>query len=371
VRQPIKPLVIAREQRPAFASGIAVSFTVLIVDDSNVNLKLYEKLVKSVGCGDAACFSTSASALAWVGDHDVDLIIVDYKMAAPDGLKFIQLIRKMVDKEHVPILMVTADQAKQVRRAALELGANDFLAKPIDPDEFTARIKNMLSLRQSQKQLAETASWLADQVNAATAELVARERETILTLSMAAERRDPETPSHLARMAHYCESIARAAGLPKPKQELILATAPLHDIGKIGVPDHVLQKTGKLTPAEFALMKRHTIIGYEILKHGRSSTMQMAAQIALTHHERFDGSGYPHALRGDQIPLVGRICGVSDVFDALTSARSYKESWPVKDAIAEINAGSGRQFDPEIVSAFNAVLPEIADIKRRFPEERG
>lgn len=345
--------------------------TVLIVDDSSVNLKLYEKLVRNLGCGEPACFGTSASALEWVADHEVDLIIVDYKMAGPDGLKFIALVRKMVERENVPILMVTADQAKEVRRKALELGANDFLTKPIDPDEFAARLRNMLALRQGQKQLSETASWLADQVKAATAELVARERETILTLSMAAERRDPETPSHLARMSHYSEIIARAAGLPKPKQELILATSPLHDIGKIGVPDHILLKTGKLTPAEFAVMKRHTVIGYEILKQGRSSTMQMAAQIALTHHERFDGSGYPSGLRGDQIPIVGRICAIGDVFDALTSARSYKESWPVKDAVAEITAGAGRQFDPELVAAFSAVMPDIIHIKKRFPEERG
>jgi putative two-component system response regulator len=370
LRQSVTPITPASERHASLNAGVAGSMTVLIVDDSSVNLKVYEKLVKGLGCSDPQTFSTSASALAWVSDHEVDLIVVDYKMAAPDGLKFIELIRQMVDKEHVPILMVTADQAKEVRRRALEAGANDFLAKPIDPDEFAARLKNMLALRQSQKQLAETASWLADQVKAATAELVAREREAILTLSMAAERRDPETGAHLKRIAHYCEAIARAAGLPRPQQELLLATAPLHDIGKIGIPDHILLKTGKLSPAEFATMRRHTLIGYDILRLGRSSTMKMAAQIALTHHERFDGSGYPHGLHGTQIPVVGAICGISDVFDALTSARSYKESLPMKDAVAEINDGAGTLFDPELIGAFNAILPEIAEIKRTYPEER-
>ena len=369
MRQPLTPVITAGRQA-ASTPAIGARMTVLIVDDSNVNLKMYEKLVESLGCADVQCFSNSSGALAWVGDHDVDLIVVDYKMAAPDGVGFIQAIRTMVEREHVPILMVTADQAKTVRRRALEAGVNDFLAKPIDPDEFTVRMKNMLALRQSQRQLTETASWLADQVKAATAELVARERETILTLSMAAERRDPETPSHLKRMAHYCESIARAARLPRPQQELLLATAPLHDIGKIGVPDEILLNTGKLTPAEMAVMQRHTTIGYEILRVGRSSTMQMAAEIALTHHERWDGSGYPRGLRADRIPVVGRICAISDVFDALTSARTYKESWSFKDAVAEITAGSGRHFDPEFVTAFSAALPEIAQIKKRYPEEQ-
>jgi putative two-component system response regulator len=343
---------------------------VLIVDDNDVNLKLYRKLVSNLGCGDAQCFNSSAAALAWAADHDVDLIVIDYKMAAPDGLEVIRRVREMPDKEHVPILMVTADQAKEVRRKALAAGANDFLPHPVDPDEFAARVRNMLALRQSQKQLAETASWLADQVKASTAELLARERETILTLSMAAERRDPETPGHLKRIAHYSEAIARAAGLIKPQQELLLATAPLHDIGKIGLPDHILMKSGKLTPDEFAVMKEHTTIGYDILKVGRSSTMQMAAQIALTHHERFDGSGYPRGLQGKHIPVVGRICAIADVFDALTSPKPYKDARSVEDGIAEINAGSGSQFDPQFVAAFNAALPEIKAIRKKYPEER-
>jgi putative two-component system response regulator len=370
MRQRLTPVVAAPEREPAPIQALGPRMTVLIVDDSNVNLKMYEKLVAALGCADVHCFSSSSGALAWVGDHDVDLVVVDYKMAAPDGVGFIKKIRTMVEREHVPILMVTADQAKEVRRKALEAGANDFLAKPLDPDEFTMRLRNMLALRQSQRQLTETASWLADQVKAATAELVARERETILTLSLAAERRDPETPSHLKRMSHYCEAIARAARLPKPQQELLLATSPLHDIGKIGIPDEILLKTGKLSADELAVMQRHTTIGYEILRVGRSSTMQMAAEIAWTHHERLDGSGYPRGLRGDQIPIVGRISAIADVFDALTSARTYKESWSFKDAAAEINAQSGRQFDPELVTAFNAVLPEIAQIKKCYPEEQ-
>jgi response regulator RpfG family c-di-GMP phosphodiesterase len=343
---------------------------VVIVDDTESDLRSYAELVRDLGGGEAQCFSRTAEALAWVTGHDVDCLIIDYKKPDPDGLTLIELVRGLPDKENVPILLVTVDRAQHVRRAALDLGVNDFLTKPIDFAEFAARLRNMLALRQTQRQLGETATWLAEQVKAATAELVARERETILTLSVAAERADPETPAHVARVARYCESIARTMGVPKAQQELLLATAPLHDIGKIGIPDAILTKTGKLTAEEFAVMKRHTIIGYDILKQGRSATMQMAAQIALNHHERWDGSGYPHGLRGDQIPLVARICAVSDVFDALTSSRSYKDSLPVDAAAHSISAGAGRDFDPAVVDAFSVALPHLLTIRERFPEER-
>lgn len=343
---------------------------ILIVDDSSVNLKIYASLVEKLGTGDGVCFTTSSAALEWASAHEVDLAIVDYNMPAPDGLEFIQLMRAMPQKEDVPILMITADHARDVRYAALERGANDFLTKPIDAAEFSARVKNMLALRLSQKQLAETANWLAEQVKAATAELATRERETIITLSTAAERRNPETGAHLARMAQYCEIIAAGAGLSKTEQELILAAAPLHDIGKIAVPDYILLKPGKLTADEFALMKQHTTVGYDILKNSHSSLLKIAAEIALTHHEKYDGSGYPSGLTTAGIPLVGRICALSDVFDALTSVRPYKDAWPTGDAVAEINENNGRHFDPTLVKAFNDVLPELLRVKEKYPDKK-
>jgi putative two-component system response regulator len=343
-----------------------MAMNILVVDDDKVNLKVYAALLSKHGYGEGRCFLSSSKALDWARNQDVDLAIVDYNMPAPNGLEFISIFRSINDKEQVPILMVTAEHASEVRYAALERGANDFLTKPIDAVEFSARVKNMLALSQSQKQLAETANWLAEQVKAATAEIASRERETILKLSIVAERRDPEASLHLIRMANYCRIIARGEELSEAEQELILTAAPLHDVGKVAVPDSILLKPGKLTPEEYAVMRQHTTIGFDMLKGSSSRLLQLAAEIALNHHEKYDGSGYPRRLRGQEIPLVGRICAVSDVFDALTSTRPYKNAWRVEDAVAEINRTSGAHFDPALVAIFNKVLPDLLEIKARY-----
>ena len=339
---------------------------ILIVDDSPVNLKIYIGLLSRSDRGEAKCFSSSAKALEWARDNEFDLVIVDYNMPAPDGLEFVQLLRSMRDKQTVPILMVTAERAREVRYRALELGANDFLTTPVDPSEFTARVRNMLALRESEKQLAETATWLAEQVKAATAEISNRERETIFRLSLVAEQRNPETYVHLSRMANYCQILGRGAKMSIEEQDIMLSASPLHDIGKVVIPDAILQKPGKLTRQEFEIVKKHTVAGYEILKGSNSPLLQVAAKIALTHHEKFDGSGYPEGLSGNGIPLPGRICALSDVFDALTSARPYKKAWPVKDAVAEVHRNRGKHFDPELVDIFDSVLPELLRTKAKF-----
>ena len=339
---------------------------ILIVDDSPVNLKIYVGLVSRSDFGEAQCFSSSAKALEWVQGNDVDLVIVDYNMPAPDGLEFVRLLRSIESKRTVPILMVTAERAKEVRYKALELGANDFLTTPVDPAEFTARVRNMLALRDSEKQLAETATWLAEQVKAATAEIASRERETIFRLSLVAEQRNPETYAHLSRMAHYCQIIGRGAGMSPEDQDILLTASPLHDIGKVVIPDAILEKPGKLTRQEFDIVKTHTTAGYEILKGSNSPLLRVAAKIALTHHEKYDGSGYPEGLSGKDIPLVGRICALSDVFDALTSARPYKKEWPMKEAVAEIRRNRGKHFDPLLVDVFDEVLPELSKTKVKF-----
>ena len=339
---------------------------ILIVDDSPVNLKVYIGLLNRSNLGEAQCFSSSAKALEWAESNDVDLIIVDYNMPAPDGLEFVKLLRATQNKQTVPILMVTAERAKEVRYKALELGANDFLTTPVDPSEFTARVRNMLALRDSEKQLAETATWLAEQVKAATAEIANRERETIFRLSLVAEQRNPETYVHLSRMANYCQIIGRGAGMSQEEQNIMLTASPLHDIGKVVIPDAILEKPGKLTRQEFDIVKKHTTAGYEILKGSNSPLLRVAAKIALTHHEKYDGSGYPEGLSGQDIPLAGRICALSDVFDALTSARCYKKAWSVKDAIAEVRRNRGKHFDPVLVDVFDSVLPELLKTKAKF-----
>jgi len=340
---------------------------ILVVDDNQVNLKLYARLIKKHDLGVATCFTSSNEALDWTRAHEADLIIVDYSMPSPNGIEFISIFRSIDDKhQQVPVLMVTADHAKEIRYAALQRGASDFLTKPLDAAEFCARVRNMLALSESQRQLAETANWLAEQVKLATAEIASRERETIIKLSAAAERRDPDTGVHVMRMAYYCQAIARGIGLSNGEQELMLAAAPLHDIGKIAIPDAILLKPGKLNPQEFAVMKQHTVVGFEMLKDTSSKLLLVAAEIALTHHEKYDGSGYPYGLHGEQIPLVGRICAVSDVFDALCSERPYKHAWPVNEAVEEINRCSGTHFDPQLVDVFNEALPELLEVSRRF-----
>ncbi len=259
---------------------------ILLVDDSVVNLKIYAALIEKHSLGDGYSFSSSAEAVRWASEHEVDLLVVDHNMPAPNGIEFIKLFRAMPEKEQVPILMVTAEQGREVRYAALECGANDFLTKPVDAIEFSARATNMLALRQAQKQLGETADWLTEQVKASTVEIAARERETIIKLSAAVERRNPETRSHLARMASYCYALACAKGLDLQERDLILTAAPLHDIGKLAISDSILLKPGKLTSEEFAIMKRHTTDGFEMLTGSSSRLLQLAAQIALSHHEK-------------------------------------------------------------------------------------
>jgi putative two-component system response regulator len=256
-----------------------------------------------------------------------------------------------------------------VRYRALRLGAIDFLNKPLDGPEFLARVKNMLDLRASQKLVAARAEWLASEVEKATREILARERETLFCLGRAAEYRDPETGAHILRMAHYSRLIAERLGLSTDEQQLILSAAPMHDIGKLGTPDNILLKPGRLTPEEFEIMKQHAVIGYRILKDSSSRVLQAGAEIAHTHHEKFDGSGYPNGLRGEAIPLHGRIVAVADVFDALTSERPYKKAWEVERALEFLREGSGTHFDPRCVDAFVRDFDEVLAIRARYQDE--
>ncbi|PWB59073.1 MAG: two-component system response regulator [Nitrosomonadales bacterium] len=342
---------------------------IVIIDDTQINLTLMSHLVQKLGGCEPLCFSESAKALEWCRLNDPDLIIVDYMMPAPDGLEFTQLFRTLPGKADIPLLMVTANDHLEVRYRALELGANDFLTKPIDKTELLGRVKNMLSLRNSQKKLADHAEWLASEVRTATEEILAREREIVFRLSRAAEYRDPETGAHILRMAHYSKHIAQNMGLSQSDQDLILEAAPMHDIGKVGIADGILLKPGRLSPEEFVIMKRHTQIGHDILTGSASYTLQTGAMIALTHHEKFDGTGYPNSLSGEGIPLFGRIVAVADVFDALTSERPYKPAWELERAVALIRDGSGSHFDPDCVEAFFMCWENILEIRTRFQDD--
>ncbi|BBE50308.1 Cyclic di-GMP phosphodiesterase response regulator RpfG [Ferriphaselus amnicola] len=342
---------------------------VLIVDDTPINLLLLKSLVAKIEGCEPLTYEDPAKALAWCAEHEPDLVLLDYMMPNISGLEFLPRFRALPGCSEVPVLMVTADHEAEVRYRALDAGANDFLTKPVDRIEFLARAKNMLALRTSHKQLANRAEWLADEVRKATAEIVRRERETIFCLSRAAEYRDPETGAHIVRMAHYSRIIGRNLNLPEAELDMLFDAAPMHDIGKVGTPDNILLKPGRLDDAEFEIMKRHATIGYEILHASDSPLMQVAAVIAGSHHEKFDGSGYPAKLSGENIPLFGRIVAVADVFDALTSERPYKRAWKVDEAVAFLREWNGRHFDPRCIDAFFKGWDDVLAIKEQFRDE--
>ncbi len=341
---------------------------VLIVDDAEINLILFEALVQRIGNCEPVKFAHAPTGLAWAQTHDIDLVIVDYMMPELHGIDFIHQLRATKGKEDVPVLMITANDQKQIRYRALDAGATDFLTKPVDKIEFMARANNMLQLGASRKALADRADWLAAEVRKATFEIVQRERETVVRLSKAAEYRDPETGAHILRMAHYSESIAKGLGLTQAQQELLLEAAPMHDIGKVGIADHILLKPGRLSPDEFEIMKQHAMFGYEILKGSSSKVLQAGAEIARAHHEKFDGSGYPNKLAGEAIPIFSRIVAVADVFDALTSERPYKKAWTLERAAEHIKASAGTHFDPQCVSTFFKNWDQVLKIRQQFQD---
>lgn len=346
-----------------------MTYKVLIVDDAEINLVLFEALLKRMGNCESASCSNAVAGLVSAQTEDYDLVIVDYMMPELNGMDFITQFRQTPGREDIPVLMITASDQKQVRYRALDAGATDFLTKPVDKIEFMARVKNMLQLGASRKVLADRAAWLAEEVRKATYQIKERERETVIRLSKAAEYRDPETGSHIVRMAHYSELIAKGMRLPREDCELLLEAAPMHDIGKVGITDSILLKPGRLTPEEFEVMKLHSVYGYDILKGSSSRVLQTGAAIALGHHEKFDGSGYPGGLKGEAIPIFSRIVAVADVFDALTSERPYKKAWSLERASEHIKASVGTHFDPRCVATFFSHWESVIQIQQRFQDD--
>jgi two-component system, response regulator RpfG len=364
-----EPVVLAEASRftdNARTTASETSMRIVAIDDNPLSLRIYEHLARELDDCFVECFGSATDALRRCEHEQVDLVIVDLFMPGIDGLAFLRLFRSMPTKAEIPVLMITAERSRDARLRALELGASDFLNKPIDMIELHSRVRNLLALRRHELRLAETADWLSDQVRRATQDIAAREREAIYRLARATEFRDSATGAHVVRMAHYCAAIAVALGHSPSDVDEILAASPMHDIGKVAVPDSILLKPGRLTLEEFDVMKQHTVVGYQILKDSPAKLLQTAAVIALTHHENFDGTGYPHGIAGEEIPLAGRICAVSDVFDALTSARPYKLSWSVESAVAEMHRLSGSKFDPQLIDAFDKALSAILVYRDRY-----
>lgn len=343
---------------------------ILSVDDNKINLLIIESYAKILGL-EIESYLNPLEALETLDASyktEFDLVIVDYMMPEINGLDFIKMFRKK--NQNIPIIMLTAvgdDMELQIK--ALEYGANDFLSKPINAPAFKARIINMLKLRKSQLLLKNEALLLQDEVDKATLRLRESEQEILQMLGKTAEYKDPETNAHTQRVAHYCKLLAKAYGLNESLQDVIFYASPFHDLGKIGIPDNILLKPGKLDDEEFLVMKKHCQIGYEILKGSKSKYLKAGGVIAYNHHEKYDGSGYPNGLVGESIPIFGRITAVADVFDALTSSRPYKSAWEIADAFELLEKEKGSHFDPNLVDFFIKNKDSVIEIYNEFSQK--
>ncbi|MEW5765552.1 MAG: HD domain-containing phosphohydrolase [Acidobacteriota bacterium] len=344
------------------------SARILIVDDEEPNVRLLEKILAAEGYSQTLSITDSREAVALHGAFRPDVLLLDLHMPPPDGFSILDELKRNRNGGYVGILVLTADITRQTRIRALASGAHDFLTKPFDQLEVLSRLRILLETRFLYRDLEDQNRLLEEKVRERTEELRQNRLEIIQRLSRAVEFRDEGTGLHILRISQFSGALARALGLSRDHAELILSASPMHDIGKIAIPDRILLKEGPLTESEWEVMRRHTRIGYDLLSGHDSAIMRAAAEIALTHHERWDGAGYPQGLRGEAIPVEGRIVALCDVFDALLSRRPYKEPWRMEAAVEEIRRLSGEAFDPEMVRAFEKSLPEMRSIIAKISE---
>lgn len=329
---------------------------ILIVDDQEANTRLLECTLRQAGYTNFKSTNDSRRVLPFYTEFQPDLILLDLMMPYLDGFMIMkQLAPRIPEEAYLPILAVTADISAVAKQKALSMGAKDFLTKPFDPIEVLFRIKNLLETRFLTLQLRNQNQILEKRVRERTQELEETQNEIVERLALAAEYRDDNTGQHTQRVGRLSALLAQALGLPETQVRLIRQATTLHDIGKVGVPDHILFKPDKLTAEEYEIIKSHITIGNKILSGSRSPLLQMAEEIALTHHEHWDGTGYL-GLKGEEIPLVGRIVAIVDLFDALTHERPYKKAWTEKEVVAEMERQSGQHFDPRVVEAFLQVI---------------
>lgn len=341
---------------------------VISVDDTLMNLILIEEIGSEIGI-DVVSFENPLESLEYLKNNRVDLMLVDYMMPQMNG---VELIRKalLLQDELIPIMVSAVDDDHSLRLEALRAGAADFLTKPVDIAQFEAKIKNFRKIIELKLQLQDFNAKLQLEVQKATADLVAREHEALRVISRLAEYRDPETGSHIARVAHYSKMLARVYGLSEREQDVLFYASPLHDIGKVGISDAILLKPARFNDEEYEKMKTHSALGYELLKDSKNPYLQAGAIIAKYHHEKFDGSGYYHGYSADDIHIYGRITAIADVFDALTSQRPYKKPWSFEEAIEFLLQESGSHFDPKLVSLFIENIEDVKKIYMSFEEEK-
>lgn len=322
--------------------------TLLLVDDEASNLQVLRHTLQN---DYRLLFAKDGqTALELVRQNRPDLVLLDVMMPGMSGHQVCRALKQDNATQSIPVIFVTALADAENEHLGLELGAVDYITKPFNPHIVRARVRTHLRLVRVE-------------------ELVHTRLEIVRALGKAAEYKDNETGAHVLRMSHFSQLVALEMGFSEYEAEQLLHAAPMHDIGKIGIPDAILSKPGRLTDEEWVIMRQHTVIGAHILGDHSSGLLRLAASIALSHHEKWDGSGYPHGLAGEDIPLHARIVAIADVFDALTSVRPYKRAWTIEDAVELIRSESGRHFDPRVVTAFLNCLPEILEIKVRWQDD--
>ncbi len=339
---------------------------ILLVDDTKINIDILVQTLKDQYKLGVAL--NGKKALQYLKSNSVDLILLDILMPEMDGFEVCFKLKEDPATQNIPVIFITAVEDIEHKTKGFELGAVDYITKPFDITEVKARIKTHLMLKNALEALESQNIILDEKVKIRTKELEDAQIEIIERLSIAAEFRDEETGNHVKRMSKYCKLLASACGLSEEKSDMIALASTMHDLGKIGVPDNILLKPGKLDNDEWKIMRIHPTTGSKMLAGSNSKIIVMAETIALTHHEKWDGSGYPNGLSGKDIPIEGRIACICDVFDALTSTRPYKEAWPAKKAFKEIKACSNTFFDPELADLFLTLTPEIKTIMKQLPD---
>jgi len=335
--------------------------TVLVVDDTPANIDVISEVLRPYYRVRAALSGEKALTIATTAPQP-DMILLDVMMPGLDGLETCRLLKCNPITAGIPVIFVTAMAEEQDEERGLQMGAVDYLSKPISPPIVLARVKTHLALH---RQNAE----LESKVRVRTDELTQTRFEIIRRLGRAAEFRDNETGLHVVRMSHFSRQIARAYCESEDWAEMVFNAAPMHDVGKIGVPDGILLKPGKLTDEEWEIMRKHPEIGAHILGDGTHEIMSMSREIALAHHEKWDGTGYPTGLKGENIPLAARVIAIADVFDALTTERPYKKAWSVTDAVTFMTQQSGTHFDPKLLDCFLVKLDDILKVREKYAEQ--
>lgn len=342
-----------------------VNPTVMVLDDQSTGRLVLAEVIKSIDKKiNIMMFSDPLEAIEYARTMPVDLVLTDYKMPKLDGIETIRQLRSLYSYEQLPIVMTTVVSNREVLYNAFEAGATDYLIRPVDPTECRVRCQNLLNLRRQYLSNSKHARMLEEHAEQVKRDLYIREMNTLFRLADAADRRNALTGAHLKRMAKYAALIARGIGLSEDQVEAIELAAPMLDIGKIGIPDVVMQNNARLSQEEVVIMQTHAQIGYELLKDSPSRFLQAAATIAQNHHEKFDGTGYPSGLKGKDIPLKARIVALADAFDRLTSEQQHEAAWEWQKAVDYIIEQKGKHFDPELVDAFVVHLGEARVIQR-------